>query len=120
MDNKKTSPEQISKMREMRLNGKSFADIALACQCSPDFVSRHCKDIVVDLRKNRFVEMVNFKLQSPIKVYPFKKLSETDKKYYNECKPAVKETEIFITAKKEDYSKAVCFMDYRKGDMAWG
>ncbi len=112
----KTMPQdQIDKIRQMRLSGHSLADIALACSTSSTTASVICSDIKVNLKKNVG------KVKPPhtnCLIYSFNELNESDKKRYLGCKPPNKnaDKEVFITARKEDYSKAVIFTDFAKGD----
>lgn len=112
---KTMSQDQIDKIRQMRLSGYSLQDIALSCNTSASTVSIICKDIKVDLKKNQG-KVKPPRINCP--TYKFSDLSLEDQKKYNECKPPRKneDKETFITARKEDYSKAVIFTDFAKGD----
>lgn len=108
---------KIPAIREMRESRVSLADIAIAFNVSSNFVYKNCKDIKVDVKRHKKEKSKVLTDTDGCKTYKINQLSPEDRNKYMSLIPPKKEEEkeTFITARKDDYSKAAIFIDSRRG-----
>ena len=100
--------EEIQKLRELRVKGFSYQNIANLLGLSMTIVSRECEKLEIDTRTKKIQE--NAIKTATVKTYKLTDLPASDQKRYAECKPAPKSnSDVYTFGKQGSYNKAAIF-----------